>query len=68
LIFLDASGGTEKTFLLNLIYAEIRNKGVIALAVASSGVTATLLHGGRTADSALKLPLHFNLTEELTCK
>ena len=64
LIFLDAPGGTGKTFILNLILAEIRKKGEIALAVASSGVAATLLHGGRTAHSALKLPLNFNLTEE----
>jgi hypothetical protein len=53
--------------LLNLILAEIRKKGDIALAVATSGVEATLLHGGHTADSALKLPLNFNLTEKPTC-
>ncbi|CAF4649046.1 unnamed protein product, partial [Rotaria magnacalcarata] len=33
----------------------------IAIAVASSGIAATLLHGGRTAHSTLKLPL--NLTQ-----
>jgi hypothetical protein len=53
--------------LLNLILAEDKKKGDIALAVASSWVAATLLHGGRTADSALKLPLNFNLREESTC-
>jgi len=67
LTFLDVPGGTGKTFLLNLILAEIRKKGEIALAVASSGVAATLLHGGCTAHSALKLPLDFNLTEEPYC-
>lgn len=67
LIFLDAPGGTGKTFLLNLILAEIRKKGEIAFAVASSGVAATLLHGGRTTHSALKIPLNFNLTEEPYC-
>jgi len=66
-IFLDAPGGTGKTFLLNLILAEIRKKGVIALTVASSGVAATLLHDGRTAHSALKLSLNFNLIEEPYC-
>jgi len=67
LIFLDAPGGTGKVFLLNLILAEIPKKGDVALAVASSIVTATLLHGGRTAHLALRLPLNFNLTEEPTC-
>jgi len=63
--FLDAAGETGKTFLLNLILARVRlgseGAGVedrnIALAVASSGIPATLLSGGRTAHSAFKLPL-----------
>ena len=52
--FLDAPGGTGKTFLISLILAEIRSNNGIALAVASSGIAATLLDGGRTAHSALK--------------
>ena len=31
---------------------------MIAIAVASSGIAATLLHGGRTAHSTFKLPLN----------
>lgn len=46
-----------KTFLLNLLLAKIRFKKEICLAVASSGIAATLIFGGRTAHSALKLPL-----------
>lgn len=65
--FLDASGVTGTTFLLNLILAEIRKKGDIALAQASSGVVATLLHTRRIAYSALKLPLNFNRIEKLIC-
>lgn len=45
--FLDAPGGTGKTFLLSLILAKIRSQQKIALAVASSGIAA---------HSALKLP------------
>ena len=52
--FLDAPGGTGKTFLISLILAEIRSNNGIALAVALSGIAATLLDGGRTAHSALK--------------
>ena len=56
--FLDAPGGTGKTFVTNLLLAEVRRKKGIALAVASSGIAATLLAGGRTAHSTFKLPLN----------
>jgi len=60
LYFLDAPGGTGKkgkTFIIiSLILANIRAQGKITLALASSGIAATLLDGGRTAHSALKLP------------
>ena len=56
--FLDAPGGTGKTFLINLLLAQIRSSGKVALAVASSGIAATLLSGGRTAHSTFKLPLN----------
>ncbi|XP_063924468.1 uncharacterized protein LOC135138427 [Zophobas morio] len=67
LLFLDAPGGTGKTFLLNLIPAEIRMKHEIALVVASSGIAAALLDGGRTAHSVLKLPLNLNLAADPLC-
>jgi len=51
--FLDTPGGTGKTFVISLILATIRSRSQIALAVASSGIAATLLEGGRTAHSAL---------------
>lgn len=57
MFFLDAPGGTGKTFLINLLLAKVRSEGKIALAVASSGIAATLLEGGRTAHSTFKLPL-----------
>lgn len=67
LFFLDAPGGTGKTFLLNLLLAEIRKDRKIALAVASSGIAATLLTGGRTAHSVFKLPLNLANEENPTC-
>ncbi len=36
--FLDAPGGTGKTFLLNLLLAKVWERKKIALAVASSGI------------------------------
>lgn len=43
--------------------ARIRSRNDVALALASSGIAATLLEGGRTAHSALKLPLNMQITE-----
>ncbi|XP_045456077.1 uncharacterized protein LOC123665891 [Melitaea cinxia] len=57
MFFLDAPGGTGKTFIINLLLAKVRFDRKIALAVASSGIAATLLKGGRTAHSTFKLPL-----------
>jgi hypothetical protein len=56
-IFLDASGGTGKTFVIHLLLAKIRQQFEIAIAVVSSEIAATLLHGVRTAHLTLKLPL-----------
>ena len=50
-LFIDARGGTGKTFVLHTILDALRTYGHtknIALAVASSGIAATLLPQGRT--------------------
>ncbi|GBP57533.1 ATP-dependent DNA helicase PIF1 [Eumeta japonica] len=60
--------GTGKTFLINLILAEIRAEKHIALALASSGIAATLMEGGRTAHSALQLPLNIAEQQFPVCK
>ncbi|KAL4143314.1 hypothetical protein QTP88_005660 [Uroleucon formosanum] len=65
--FLDVPDGTGKTFLISLILATIRSQNKITLALASSGIAATLLEGGRTAHSALKLPLNMQSNEIPTC-
>lgn len=62
-----APGGTGKTFLLQLILATVRMDNKIVLALASSGIAATLLDGGRTAHSALKLPLNMQIVETPVC-
>ena len=66
-VFLDAPGGTGKTFLINLILARIRSEGKIALATASSGIAATLLTGGRTLHSTFKIPLDLNAMDIPVC-
>ncbi|KAL8617178.1 hypothetical protein ACOMHN_014348 [Nucella lapillus] len=67
IFFLDAPGGTGKTFVTNLILAKVRQKKEIALAVASSGIATNLLEKGRTAHSAFKLPLDLSRQESPTC-
>ncbi|CAL4917033.1 unnamed protein product [Urochloa decumbens] len=65
LIFVDGYGGTGKTYLWKAITTRLRSEGKIVLAVASSGIAALLLQGGRTAHSAFNIPM--NLTDESTC-
>lgn len=67
LFFFDAPGGTGKTFLISLILAKSRSQGRIALGIASSGISATLLDGGRTTHSALKFPLNIQSNENAVC-
>ncbi|XP_073152242.1 uncharacterized protein [Henckelia pumila] len=57
LFFIDGPGGSGKTFLYRSILAYLRKKGKIIIAVATSGIAAILLPGGRTAHSRFKIPL-----------
>ena len=63
--FVDGPGGTGKTFLYNTLLAQVRSLGEIALVVASSGIAALLLQGGRTVHSRLKIT--FNTNELSVC-
>lgn len=58
MFFLDGPAGTGKSFLYNTLIAyTCAHLRLRPLAVASSGIAALLLHGGRTAHSAFKIPL-----------
>ena len=61
--FIDGPGGTGKTFLYRSLLATLRSQGYIAIAVASSGVAASILPGGRTAHSRFKIPLDISKTK-----
>ncbi|GFQ85759.1 ATP-dependent DNA helicase [Trichonephila clavata] len=67
IFFLDAPGGTGKTFLLNLLLAFVRKEKDMAVAVATSGIASNLLDGGRTAHSAFKLPPDLARSDSATC-
>ena len=55
-LFIDASGGTGKTFLINYrIEYLTRNLGPV-MATASSGIASTLLSDGRTLHSTFNNP------------
>ena len=55
--FIEGPGGCGKTTLYTYLLNYHRLKGKIALSVASSGIAAILLPGGRTAHSRFKIPL-----------
>ena len=60
-LFISARGGCGKTYLLNGILDAVRASepgGCIALAMATTGIAAQLLHLGRTFHSRMKAPLH----------
>ena len=58
-MFLDAPGGTGKTFLINLVVKKLIIEKKIVIATATSGIAATLLLRGQTCHSAFKIPLIF---------
>ena len=64
--FIDGPGGTGKTHVYRILLARVRQRGDIALAVASSGNAALLLNGGRTAHSMFKIPIHVDATSHCT--
>ncbi|KAK9714657.1 hypothetical protein RND81_06G110100 [Saponaria officinalis] len=65
IFFVYGYGGTGETFIWRTLCATIRSKGEIVLPVASSGIAAILLPGGRTAHSRFGIPI--NVTENSTC-
>jgi hypothetical protein len=57
IFFLHGPGGTGKTFLYNTLCYHLRSQEKVVLCVASSGIAALLLKGGRTAHSCFKIPI-----------
>lgn len=60
-MFIDAAPeAKDKTFLLNLVLADVRSTGKFTLAIASFGVAATILDGDRTTQATFKCPLKYS--------
>ena len=66
LFFLNGPGGTGKTFIYNTVCCKLRSEGKIILCVSSSGISALLIRGGRTAYSMFKIPID-SLNERSVC-
>ncbi|XP_021733409.1 uncharacterized protein LOC110700210 [Chenopodium quinoa] len=56
LFFVYGSGGTGNTYPWNTLIAKFRSERKIVLSVASSGIAALLLLGGKIAHSTFKIP------------
>ena len=63
--FVEGAAGAGKTFLYLSLCHALRSCEMIVLCVASSGIAAQLLPGGRTAHSSFKIPL--DLMPHSTC-
>ena len=66
LFFVDAPGGTGKTYTFNTLLASVRSSSNTAIAVASSAIAARLLEGGTTAHRRFNIPI--KLTSHTICK
>ena len=60
IFFMDAPGGTGKTFTITALMHKLRADGKIVVPVASTGIAAILLEGGRTSHSKFGIPLTLN--------
>ena len=67
IIFLQAPGGCGKTYLENLLLAKVRSRGQVAVAVAASGIAASLLEGGTTAHYRFKIPVQLHDDDDNVC-
>ncbi|GKE86956.1 ATP-dependent DNA helicase PIF1-like protein, partial [Tanacetum coccineum] len=65
MFFVYGYGGTGKTYLYKKMSAALHSQGEIVLNVASSGIAALLLEGGRTAHSRFAIPI--NILEDSMC-
>ena len=62
IFFLDAPGGTEKTFVLNALLSAVRSDGHVAIGTAISAVASKLLANGSTVHSKFKVPIQIKDT------
>ena len=64
-IFIGASPGTGKSYLLNTVLSYFRSQGKVSLACASTASASLLLNGGKTLHAQFKVPI--NINEDSVC-
>ena len=57
IFFVDEPGGTGKTYIYHALLINVRSRGMIGLATATSGIAASILPRGRTTHSRFEIPL-----------
>ncbi|KAJ8953503.1 hypothetical protein NQ318_023626 [Aromia moschata] len=61
-IFLNAAAGAGTSFIFQTLITVLRGENVVTLALAPTGIAASLLKDGRTLHSRFKLPIEINET------
>jgi hypothetical protein len=64
--FVDNPRGTGRTLLYMCLIATIHSKGLIAVAIATSGIAASIMPGGHTTHSVFKTPI--KISDGSICK
>jgi hypothetical protein len=66
IFFLHGPGGTGKTYVYNTLCYHLRSDMKIVICVASSGIAAILLKGGRTVHLCFKVPISLHMASFCT--
>ena len=66
--FMDGVGGSGKTHVYKTLLSTVRGEGNVALPVASTGIAANLLEGGRTYHSQFGVPIGLDETKGSSIK
>jgi hypothetical protein len=64
--FIDGPGGTGKTFLYRCLIATVLSEGLIEMTTTTSGITTSIMPGGRTTHSVFKIPM--KISDGSVCK
>jgi hypothetical protein len=62
MFFLNGLAGTEKTFIYNTITTKLWIQKMIVVSIASFGIAAILLIGGRTTHTTFKISINIHKT------
>ena len=64
--FVDGPSGTGKTYLYKALLAKVRSMDMIAVATATSGIAASIMHDGPTAHSRFRM-IPIKISDNAVC-